>query len=135
MELTLPKAIDVRGEYFGTWGLDIDYKDIVDRIGPVLTELSNDYYSGDTFVIYGESWDGEVAYLNFGWGSCSGCDALQACTELDEADKVIAALYAEIKHFENVHKLYDYLSDEKANRWEYFNSEYKKLVLEVEQHL
>ena len=56
------------------------------------------------------------------------------CDSLGEIDKLIEELYSEIKTFENVDKLYDYLNDEEANRWEFYDETYQKFVLEVGQH-
>lgn len=41
----------------------------------------------------------EWGYLNFGWGSCSGCDALQACDSYEDLDSLRKQLVADI-HWE-----------------------------------
>ena len=69
MELTTPRAGDV---YNKEWFNVSDYQPIIDGIGNVLAQEEEVNYSGDTFVVYGESWDSEVSYLKIGWGSCSG---------------------------------------------------------------
>jgi hypothetical protein len=51
------------------------YDPIVKSIGDVVVEVSDSDYQGDTRVLFkrGE----EYGHTTFGWGSCSGCDALQ----------------------------------------------------------
>lgn len=49
---------------------------IASKPATLVMEESGDDYQGDTYaVLLGD--DGRYGYLNFGWGSCSGCDALQ----------------------------------------------------------
>lgn len=51
-------------------------------------------YQGDSYVLYrrGDSF----GVLIFGWGSCSGCDALQACNTYKELDQLRNNLYDSI---------------------------------------
>lgn len=59
-----------------------DYSHIINWIGKPLLEASDDDCQGDTFAVVEK--DGQFGYLQFGWGSCSGCDALQACDTQEE---------------------------------------------------
>lgn len=55
-----------------------DYSQLTESFGleEIFTE-SYGSYQGDTTSVFR---DGKrFGYLNFGWGSCSGCDSLQAC--------------------------------------------------------
>lgn len=64
-----------------------------------LVEVTDDDYQGDTRALVRK--DGSYGFLMFGWGSCSGCDALQAVeSDLAEATKLRDKLYAEI-HWES----------------------------------
>jgi hypothetical protein len=82
-----------------------DYDPMIKAFGnPVLIE-TDENYQGDTRVLYR---DGErFGYLCFGWGSCSGCDALQACADYDDLQILIDEIYASIRWFDN--------ADEAAN--------------------
>jgi len=63
----------------GFYGPD-DYTPIIQHIAPEILHLSEDAgYEGDTFVL-GRTSAGEVVWVEIGWGSCSGCDELQACS-------------------------------------------------------
>ena len=46
-----------------------------------LVEVSDDDYQGDTRLLLRQN--GRYGYLCFGWGSCSGCDALEDATPWD----------------------------------------------------
>ena len=75
-----------------------DYQPILDAFGEILLQVDDADYQGDSRVLYRFD-DGTYGYLQFGWGSCSGCDALQACRNYDEVDELIADLYHSIKRF------------------------------------
>ena len=61
----------------------------------VLLQVDDDDYQGDTRLLFKNG--SKIGYLNFGWGSCSGCDALQACSSYDEVDELRSHLYESIK--------------------------------------
>lgn len=89
-----------------TWGWG-DYQDLIDTF-EFETVLSVDAgsYQGDTFCVLK---DGEkYGYLEFGWGSCSGCDALLACTDHDDLEELQASLFNDIKWFNSLEELKEY---------------------------
>jgi hypothetical protein len=94
--------------------LAYDYDLIIDEIGKALSAEvvdrwdTNDY-QGDTLVIY--SRDAKFYYLQFGWGSCSGCDALQACETFFEVAKLMNELMDSIKSFDSRDEIAIYLCD------------------------
>jgi len=59
-----------------------DYDPIIDSIGAPVIKVSDDEYQGDTRILF----QGAIGFghLIIGWGSCSGCDALQACESWQE---------------------------------------------------
>lgn len=59
-----------------------DYQPLLNLIGDIIIQEDEQDYSGDSYILYRK--DDLYGYLNFGWGSCSGCDALQACTSIEE---------------------------------------------------
>ena len=77
-----------------------DYEPLLDSIGTVLVKVDSGEYLGDSRIIYEK--DGKYGYLQFGWGSCSGCDALKACSTWEEVDALRKELAASIKWFESV---------------------------------
>lgn len=72
-----------------------DYSLLLDSFGyENLLQVDDDDYQGDSRVLYrnGEQY----GFLTFGWGSCSGCDALQACDTLEQADQLRKELHDQI---------------------------------------
>jgi len=71
-----------------------DYRPLLESLGhEILLQVDDQDYQGDSRLLFRHG--DRIGYLHFGWGSCSGCDALQACetyaqiealrTELDGA--------------------------------------------------
>lgn len=76
-----------------------DYSPILEALGNVVVRVDDDDYQGDSRVLY---QDGDrIGYLQFGWGSCSGCDALQACSTIDEVQDLMDSLQNRVKWFED----------------------------------
>lgn len=71
-----------------------DYTPILDAIGTVILRVDDDDYQGDTRVLFSRGRR-EFGFLSFGWGSCSGCDALQACDSFDAIQKVVDGMEKE----------------------------------------
>lgn len=80
-----------------------DYQPMLDEFGNIVLQCDEDDYRGDSFIIYEK--DGKYGYLTFGWGSCSGCDALQACDTIDEVQELMDGLYSDIIWFESLEAL------------------------------
>lgn len=77
------------------------YNAIVQHCGEVLVEASDHDYQGDTFALV-RGKDGRVGYVQFGWGSCSGCDALQACNTLADLGRLANSIVNEVRWFSDV---------------------------------
>ena len=99
--------IDVKQLYENErWGW-YDYQPMLDAFGKIAIQVDDDDYQGDSRLLYDEN--GKIGVLIFGWGSCSGCDALQACGSLWEVQELCDSLQEDIKWF-----------DDKAQALEYF---------------
>ena len=70
MELKL-ELVDVKDAgAFEVYGSPVvNYEDIIKSFGPILLRQEYGIHEGDTLVLYGYDWQGQVAYLCFGWGS------------------------------------------------------------------
>jgi hypothetical protein len=87
------------GYYNGEEYVSTSYGDIVNGFGSVLLEVTDGDYQGDSRFLLK---DGErVGWLQFGWGSCSGCDALEACDSKADFDELAASLKSEVKWFDS----------------------------------
>jgi hypothetical protein len=73
---------EVYPEFYGTG----DYDPLLNSFGwDIVLKVDDGDYQGDSRVLYR---DGDrYGLLVFGWGSCSGCDSLQACSTLEEVDE------------------------------------------------
>ena len=92
--------IDVRTLYTDDgWGVWYDYNPMIEAFGNVAIKISDKGWQGDSRILYDN--DGTLGYLIFGWGSCSGCDALQACEDLDDVQNLCDILQSRVKWFES----------------------------------
>lgn len=75
------------------WLEDVTYNRLIESTGvEILLEDSSGDYQGDTRMILREGT--AYGYLLFGWGSCSGCDALEGCRDnLADLDELRRDLY------------------------------------------
>lgn len=75
-----------------------DYGPLLGSIGEIVLQVDDDDYQGDSRILYKDG--DKIGYLQFGWGSCSGCDALQGCTHFSEIETLRTELIAAIKWFD-----------------------------------
>jgi hypothetical protein len=77
-----------------------DYNPMLESFGyETLLQVDDRGYQGDSRLLYR---DGErIGYLNFGWGSCSGCDSLQACDSMADIEKLRNSLHDSIRWFDS----------------------------------
>ena len=75
------------------------YTPILEEFGEILLRVDEDAWQGDTLVLYEK--DGKYGWLRFGWGSCSGCDALQGCSSYKEIQELIDSLESSVQWFES----------------------------------
>ena len=92
-----------RDLYFSAWS----YDPIIEGFGEVVLRHDDDGYQGDTFLVYRDPW----RFLRIGWGSCSGCDALQACGSYEDIDKLVEDIQRSIVHFDSKEELQRYFRD------------------------
>lgn len=127
--------IDVRKLYEeDIWGWS-DYQPMIDAFGKVALQVDDWGYQGDTRVLY-HNEDGRVGHLIFGWGSCSGCDSLQACGSLDDVQELANDLENDIKWFDTVEEaLHWFKTYDWEGQYSWFYEETKKYVKEAIAYL
>jgi hypothetical protein len=117
-----------RGEY-GLFSIS-DYTPIIKSFGEVLIQVDDDDHEGDTRILY-KSKD-KYSYLIFGWGSCSGCDALQNCSTFEEIDELIERLRNNIKWFDTLEELQDYFRNKDWElEYSYYEEKTKEFIEKV----
>jgi hypothetical protein len=86
--------------YEEDWGY-CEYSDITDIFGETLWGNSTGGWQGDEYVVF-RGHDGRIGYLCYGYGSCSGCDALQACETLEEIVELAQDFWEGVQWFDNL---------------------------------
>jgi hypothetical protein len=71
------------------------YQPMIDSWGEVLVQVDDHDYQGDTRVLLKKGK--KIGLITFGWGSCSGCDALQACSNYRDLQNLYDVLESNIK--------------------------------------
>jgi hypothetical protein len=85
-----------RGEFYGP----SDYTPLIDSMGYETLLQVDDYdYQGDSRLLLADGQRRGI--LIFGWGSCSGCDSLQACNHMADIEALRNRLHSDIKWFDN----------------------------------
>jgi hypothetical protein len=86
-----------------------NYQPIIDELGNVLVQVDDNDYQGDSRILYEK--DGKYGFLIFGWGSCSGCDSLQACGNICEIQDLMENLESSVKWYDTIDELKQYFKD------------------------
>lgn len=74
----------------------------------ILLQVDDSDYQGDSRLIFRNG--DQYGLLIFGWGSCSGCDALQACDSMKEIAELRDSLHGQIK-WDSLRGLHDYITN------------------------
>lgn len=111
-----------------------DYQPMLEEFGEILVQVDEDNYQGDSYLLYKK--DNQYGFLVFGWGSCSGCDALQACNNIDEVQELMDQLYNDIKWFDSLEEVKEYLSNVDIQELKYYyrTTEFKQFKKQVYEH-
>lgn len=71
------------------------YTPIYEHLGEVLLDVALGTYQGSTMLLLKKG--GLYAYHTFGWGSCSGCDVLQACDTWKDLQELVDHVVLEVE--------------------------------------
>ena len=73
-----------------------DYNELINSLDyEILLQVDDDDYQGDSRILLKNN--DSYGILIFGWGSCSGCDALQSCENIKEVDELRQSLNQSIR--------------------------------------
>ena len=81
-------------------GYNRDYGSFLGEFGKIIIKVEDGGYQGDTLLVY-KNEKNQFGFLSFGWGSCSGCDALQACDTVEDLQELMDHLYNSIIWFDS----------------------------------
>lgn len=84
-----------------------NYDDIVGLFGVILSANHQDDYQGDSIYTIKQN-STHWGLLVVGWGSCSGCDALQMCDTLTDLVELTEELMNDIKWYNTLAQLKQY---------------------------
>lgn len=100
MALELRPVREVYPEHEGRWGGPCDYGPLLRSLGAaVILQVDEGGWQGDSWVLLRDG--ARFGYLQFGWGSCSGCDALQGCHSFEDIEKLQRELAEAIQWFDS----------------------------------
>lgn len=95
---------------------DATYKDLVRLYGyELLLWRDMGDSSGDSRALFFDEHSEYFGFLTFGWGSCSGCDALFACETYEALEALSKTLHDTIVWFETDRAAYTYFA---THDWE-----------------
>jgi len=102
-----PEEEDALNDYTPYFYAPSNYQPMLDKFGPIVIQVEDDDYQGDTYILYRYD-NGKLAYLNFGWGSCSGCDSLQGCGSIEEVQELMDQLESSMVIFDELYSAKKY---------------------------
>jgi hypothetical protein len=86
-----------------------DYMPLLESFGyTILLKLDDQDYQGDSRLIFQDG--ARFGVMIFGWGSCSGCDALQGCDNMEEIAQLRDELHDSIKWFDSAAECLTYFN-------------------------
>lgn len=114
---------DPKEEYKGIFGDYTDYETLVKSINTKIDWhiFTTGGYQGDYYYI--AQYDNKIYFVDIGYGSCSGCDALMG--SLYDINKLIDlqdSIKRNIREFDNLEELISYVNDT-TQYWSYYRNE------------
>lgn len=101
------------------WGFSVsDYDPILHSFGEVVVKVDENDYSGDSLVLLRK--ESRYGFLIFGWGSCSGCDALQGCNSYRDIEQLIQQLENNIIWFDSLGEAESYIFNAALRQGSYY---------------
>ena len=126
--------IDVKELYKDESWSWYDYQPMLNAFGKVAIQVDDDAYQGDSRLLYDEN--GKIGVLIFGWGSCSGCDALQACDSLEEVQELCDSLQDDIKWFDDKKQALEYFTNHDwQGDYSWYQTETKEFINKCIEYL
>lgn len=107
------------------------YDGIIATQGEILKDWIIGDYQGD--YVYLVKNNDKYAFTVVGYGSCSGCDALEACENDEDFNRLKESIINDIV-WGTKQDVYDYVFNQEANRWYFYEEEWavvRKEIMEI----
>lgn len=125
-----PSYAERDGYFYGP----CSYQPIIDAMGNILIQVDDEDYQGDTRALV--QHEGKYGWVQFGWGSCSYCDSLQACDNMQDIQDVIDSIVSGTKWFDSAEECLEFF---KNHDWEgdysWYQAEQRDFVEQVIEYL
>ena len=111
----------------------VDYMPLIKSIDPGidwLVAVDEDDYQGDSLLLGKARDTGKFYFLTYGWGSCSGCDALQGCENLGDLASLRQDLAKDMREFASASEVMAWLQA-KDWRLEFVSADLAKEFVEA----
>lgn len=113
---------------------DGSYDDLVKDFATIEISHTLGYYQGD--IVYVLSGGDRYGFLVVGYGSCPGCDALQACDSVEAVEYLQNTLRDGIKWFDSFSDLKEYvLHDNRDLEWFPYEAGWDDFVEKVNDYV
>jgi len=109
----LPDVKDEWGDY--SYSYEDLLKSITDKV-EWLVEGGYQDYQGD-FYYFGKDQQGAFYFVVGGYGSCSGCDALQACDTYEDLIELRSELKRSIRKFDSLEEFEGWFNNDAQTEW------------------
>jgi hypothetical protein len=105
---------------------------MVASAGTIIKDWNIGYWQGD--YIYLLKNGDKFGFTVIGYGSCSGCDALEGCGSQEEVDELKKSVVDSIL-WSTADEIEKYITNEEANRWYFHEDEWETVQAELIQEL
>ena len=99
-----------------------DYDKIINLFGDVVARVDTEDCRGDTLAIVKKN--GRYGFVAFSWGSCSGCDALQACDTYEELGQLIQSIEKDVVWRDSAEDMKSYVNNDDRTLSHYAHMEF-----------
>lgn len=93
---------------YESWNGPPSYEELIESLGvEIYRQKTFGSYQGDVVMILKDTYSNNREYVTrygfliFGYGSCSGCDSLRACSSFKDVEEIRNQLESQIKWFDN----------------------------------
>lgn len=122
------------GSRDSSFNYESSYTPMLEQFGTILLKVDDKDWQGDSRILYEK--DNLYGYLQFGWGSCTGCDALQSCTNIKEIQELMDRLCNSVKWFDSAKEaLKFFIEHDWQGDYSYHQEEQKEFIEKAKEIL